>query len=149
MIVAGALSMLVVAAPLLTTIPAQAQQETERQKYALSQLSDELAVCDAYCETISRCLGAPKSAHTPAEVSQQYAVLAKKLRQLALLFSRSAGRADDATAAFIDQVKQNVMQRIRGNCANVASVVNEHGEECRQLAEHPDDRLEVLLDRNP
>jgi hypothetical protein len=73
----------------------------------------------------------------------------KTLRRLAFLFSESAGRADDATSAFIDRVMHNVMLRIRGNCANVVGIVNENGEECRQLAEHPDDRLEKLVDQDP
>jgi hypothetical protein len=146
MFAAGALGASIVAAPLLATFPAHAQQDTERQKKALLQLSDELAACHAYCQIISRCLGGPKDAHSPGDlsVSQQYAVRARRLRQLAFLFSESAGRADAATSAFIDRITQNV-QRMTGNCAKVASVVNEHGAECQQLAEHPDDRLETLL----
>jgi hypothetical protein len=61
----------------------------------------------------------------------------------------SAGRADAATSAFIDRVTQNVMQQIRWKCVAIASVVNEHGEDCQELAEHPDERLGTLLDRNP
>ena len=147
MIATGALGASIVAAPLLVAFPARAQQDTERQKKALLQLSDELAACQAYCQIISRCLAGPKDAHSPgtSPVSQQYAVRARRLRQLAFLFSESAGRADAATSAFIDRVTQNAMQRMTGNCAKVASVVNEHGAECQQLGEHPDDRLELLL----
>ena len=147
MIATGALGASIVAAPLLVTFPAHAQPDTERQKKALLQLSDELAACQAYCQIISRCLAGPKDAHSPgtSPVSQQYAVRARRLRQLAFLFSESAGRADAATSAFIDRVTQNAMQRMTGNCAKVASVVNEHGAECQQLGEHPDDRLELLL----
>jgi hypothetical protein len=143
--------LLVVVAPMLVAVPAYAQRETEGQKHALAQFSDELATCYAYCQVISRCFGGSKSAHNPENlaVSQQYAVRAKTLRRLAFLFSESAGRADDATSAFIDRVMHNVMLRIRGNCANVVGIVNENGEECRQLAEHPDDRLEKLVDQNP
>jgi hypothetical protein len=147
MIAGGVLSASIVATPLLVTFPAHAQQDTERQKKALLQLSDELAACHAYCQIISRCLAGSKNAHSPTNLSasQQYAVQAKKLRQLAFLFSESAGRADAATSAFIDRVMQNVTQRVTGTCANVANVVNENGVECQQLGEHPDDRLEVLL----
>ena len=151
MFVAGALGMLALVAPLLVAVPAYAQRDADGQKHALSQLSDELAACDAYCLIISRCLGGPKSAQDPANLSlsQQYADRAKTLRRLAFLFSESEGRADAATSAFIDRVTQNVMQRIRQSCANITTVVNEHGQECQQLAEHPDDRLEMLLNQTP
>jgi hypothetical protein len=143
--------MCVVAASLFAMAPAHAQQDTERQRNALSQFSDELASCFAYCQVISRCLGRPPGAHTPADLSvaQQYAARARRLNQLAFVFSRSAGRADDATSVFVDQVMRNVMLRMRGSCANVVTVVNEHGDECRELAEHPNDHLEMLLNRNP
>jgi hypothetical protein len=143
--------LVVVVAPLLVAVPAYAQRETEGQKHALAQFSDELATCYAYCQVISRCFGGSKSAHDPENlaVSQQYAVRAKTLRRLAFLFSESAGRADDATSAFMDRVTRDAMQRMRWNCANVASLVNEHSNECQQLAEHPDDRLEKLVDQNP
>lgn len=149
MLFAGALGLLV--APLLLAVPAYAQREADAQKHALSQFSDELAFCYAYSQIISRCLGAPRSAHDSANLtlSQQYAAEAKTLRRLAFLFSESAGRADDATSAFMDRVTRNVMQRTGQNCANVTTVVNEHGKECQQLAEHPNDRLEMLLNQNP
>ena len=145
------MGILVLVAPLLVVTPAYAQRGAHEQKHALSLFSDELAACYAYCQIISRCLGGPKSAQPPANlsISQQYAARAQTLRRLAFLFSESEGRADVATSAFIARVTQDVMQRIRQNCANVTTVVNEHGEECEQLAEHPDDRLKMLLDRNP
>ena len=151
MFVAGALGMLVLAASLLVAVPAYSQREAEGQRRALSQFSDELASCYADCQIISRCLGGPKSAQNPANLSlsQQYAAVARTLRRLAFLFSESAGRADDATSAFIDRVRRDVMQQIRQSCANVTTVVNAHGNECQQLAEHPDDRLEMLLNQNP
>jgi hypothetical protein len=146
----GAMGMFMVAVPLLA-VPADAQQDAERQKIALTQFSDELASCHAYCLTISRCLEAPNGVHTPADLStsQQYSIDAKKLRQLAFLFSRSAGRADAATSAVINRAIQNAAKRVQRNCANVASVANQHGKECQELAEHPDDRLETLLSRSP
>jgi hypothetical protein len=71
--------LVVVVAPLLVAVPAYAQRETEGQKHALAQFSDELATCYAYCQVISRCFGGSKSAHNPENiaVSQQYAVRAK------------------------------------------------------------------------
>jgi hypothetical protein len=151
MALASARGTLLLAALLSTAAPTYAQQETEGRKQTLSQFSDELASCYAYCQTISQCLGGPEGARNPANLSlsQQYAIRAKTLRRLAFLFSESAGRADAATSAFIDHVIQNVMQRIRWKCVAIASVVNEHGEDCQELAEHPDERLEMLLDRNP
>jgi hypothetical protein len=150
MFITGALGMLAVAA-LLVAVPAYAQREVGGQKQALLQFSDELASCYAYCQIISRCLGGPKSAHDPATLSLtlQYAVRTKALRRLAFLFSESAGRADQATSAFEDRVARDAMQRIRWNCANVTTVMNDHGDECQQLAEHPNDRLEMLLEQNP
>jgi hypothetical protein len=151
MFVAGALGMLALVAPLLVAVPAYAQRDPDGQKHALSQLSDELAACDAYCQIISRCLGGHKSTEDPANLSlsQQYADRAKALRRLASVFSESAGRADASTSAFIDRVTRNVMQRIRQSCTNVTTVVNEHGQECQQLAEHPDGRFEMLLNQTP
>ena len=83
MLVAGALGMLALVVPLLVAVPAYAQQDAARQQFALSVLSDELAACDAYCQIISRCLGGPKSAQDPANLSlsQQYADRAKTSRR--------------------------------------------------------------------
>ena len=145
----GAIGIFTLAAPLFL-IPTSAQQDAERQKISLTQFSDELATCHVYCLTISRCLQAPNRGHTPADlsISQQYAINADRLRQLAFSFSRSAGRADAATAALINRVIQNAATRVQANCANVASLMNQYGEECQELADHPDDRLEALLNRN-
>ena len=150
MFVVGTQGILALVALLLVAVPAYAQRDADRQRPGV-QLSDELASCDAYCLIISRCLGGPRSAQDPANSSlaQQYADQSKTLRRLAFLFSESAGRADAATSAFIDRVTRNAMQRIRQSCANVTTVVDEHGQECQQLAEHPDDRLETLLNQTP
>ncbi len=63
--------------------------------------------------------------------------------------SKQSGMSDAAVSAMIDLMVKDLSKQIEGKCDNVAILLNEHGEECKQLSDAPEARFEKLLHDNP
>jgi hypothetical protein len=142
---------LAAAALLLVTGPLHAQQLSVGQSYAVRQFSEDMMTCFTFYNWVGRCFSGPENKDVPAnlEVSKLYFASAKSLLPVILIAAKTGGMSQEAIDADIQMMTKNFGKLIKWDCANLVILVNKYGEQCKELSEHPADRLNMLLQKNP
>jgi hypothetical protein len=129
-----ALSFVLVVGALSLSARSSAQDDAEREKYALSNLQSELTTCGAFYLAAEQCLR-----NTPGqqETADVYRGAANAMLQNAIAMGRSIGMTEDAIVSRFKLLSDDMMNLMQRNCSNIDSLTSRHQERCQAVYKDP------------
>lgn len=108
---------------------------------AFNEISSEMSQCAAYYAIGTYCVGESLEATSKRNIDA--AMLAAN--NYAILFGKEASLSNQALLSRNKMFPKSLLNEMDGNCVNIAVLLSKYGESCRLLIEHPDVRLEELI----
>jgi hypothetical protein len=120
----------------LCLIGSATAQSSDHFKRATREVASELQVCSVYFLVLSSCFSLEESglAHIYRDMSDQVA-------DLAVSSFRAVGVSDEVYAAQASLYTEAMVNAMRGDCANVAVLLQRYSKFCQRLSQDADLRL--------
>jgi hypothetical protein len=139
-VLAAIVALVVVFALGMEALKAQDLSGLTRQE-ALNELSSESAQCAAYQAVSNQCV------MSMADADQKALLEANALKATAFsyYFGRATGVSEEALDARLQLSLRDIMAKTGKSCLNLSVILLEYAVACKQLLEHPEVRLQVLM----
>jgi hypothetical protein len=109
-------------------------------KRAIGEVAGELQICSDYFLVGSSCL----SAQEPS-LARTYREMSDKVADLAIKSGRAIGVSDEAYAAMAQLETETMMKSMRGNCTNIAVLLQRYSKFCQRLSQDADPRVKEWI----
>jgi hypothetical protein len=119
--------------------PAAAQSDADIYR-AMGEVAGELQVCSVYFGVGARCLKDQEPA-----LSRTYREASDKVGLLAISTGRAVGISDEAILAQDKLYAAEMMKSMRGNCTNIAVLLEKYKDFCQKLGNGADWRLKEWI----
>jgi hypothetical protein len=134
---------LAVIAMCLLAAAAHAQSKNDTD-WATNNLSGEMIECGQYFLISWACLREFPSPQAES-VASDYRRASDEISQLAFQVGRLVGLSEEAAAARMRLVNDNLSREISNNCTNISILQERYAAFCKNLTQHPDERFKELV----
>jgi hypothetical protein len=111
-------------------------QTNDDMRWALGEVAGELQVCSVYFLVVSSCINDQRP-----DLARTYRAASDKLSGLAISSGRAVGVSDLAYMAQASLYTDAMMKSMRGNCTNIAVLLQKYSKFCQRLSQDADPRL--------